>query len=418
MPWLPCRTTIKNDVPFLPEDPYKQRMQLSTYTEALSKKTVSEFFAGIGLVRMGLEQDGWSVVFANDIAEDKQQLYDNHFQDNPTHFRKQDIHELNVENVPTTALATASFPCTDLSLAGMRQGLSGKHSSAFWGFIRILDELGPRRPPLVLLENVSGFLTSHGGIDFQAALLALNRLGYTVDAIILDAARFVPQSRVRLFVVGALSDDHRQWQLHETPSFYETALRPKALADFIFQHPEIAWRIRDLPPPPKMTKKRLSALLEDIPEDSSLWWNKIRTEYLVSQMSEKHLEILQYMIEKKRWTYGTVFRRVRKGVTRAELRTDGIAGCLRTPKGGSAKQILIQAGYGQVKARLLTSRECARLMGADDFELSNTPLNQALFGFGDAVCVPAITWISENYLDPLATEFLASYKERERGIYS
>jgi site-specific DNA-cytosine methylase len=52
-----------------------------------------------------------------------------------------------------------------------------------------------RRPPVILIENVTGFLTSHGGDDFKEALLALNRLGYGVDAFILDAARFTPQSR-------------------------------------------------------------------------------------------------------------------------------------------------------------------------------------------------------------------------------
>ena len=89
----------------------------------------------------------------------------------------------------------------------------------------------------------------------------------------------------------------------------------------------------------------------------------------------------------------------------AELRNDGIAGCLRTPRGGSGRQILIKAGYGAVKLRLLTPRECARLMGADHFVI-NTTLNKALFGFGDAVCVPVIAWIAENYLNPLVDEML------------
>jgi DNA (cytosine-5)-methyltransferase 1 len=56
-----------------------------------------------------------------------------------------------------------------------------------------------KRPPLVLLENVRGFLTSNGGNDFRDALLALNGLGYGVDTFIIDAVRFVPQSRHCLF---------------------------------------------------------------------------------------------------------------------------------------------------------------------------------------------------------------------------
>ena len=87
----------------------------------------------------------------------------------------------------------------------------------------------------------------------------------------------------------------------------------------------------------------------------------------------------------------------------AELRTDGIAGCLRTPRGGSGRQILFCAGQGEFRVRLVTPRECARLMGADDFKIT-VPMNQALFGFGDAVCVPVIEWIANNYLNPVLEE--------------
>jgi len=89
----------------------------------------------------------------------------------------------------------------------------------------------------------------------------------------------------------------------------------------------------------------------------------------------------------------------------AELRTDGVAGCLRTPRGGSGRQILFKAGKGKYFARLLNPRECARLMGADDY-IIKAPLNQALFGFGDAVCVPVIEWIAEYYLKPVVNELM------------
>jgi DNA (cytosine-5)-methyltransferase 1 len=367
----------------------------------LSNKTVAEFFAGIGLMRLGLEREGWSVAFANDISPDKHKMYCAHFGDSNSHFLLDDIHHLEPEQVPTVTLATASFPCNDLSLAGMRQGLGGTHSSAYWGFVRILDKMGKRRPPIVLLENVAGFLTSHGGRDFQAALLALNGLGYAVDAIIIDASRFLPQSRVRLFVIGAEKEGHA-WEMQDSLKFYETEVRPKPLAEYIFSHPEIIWNIRSLPRLPSKPPS-LSSILENLPDDSSFWWNDERRDYLVAQMSEKHAEQLRRMANQKKWSYGTVFRRIRKQRSMAELRVDGVAGCLRTPRGGSGRQILVVAGYGKVKARLLTPRECARLMGADDF-IVNVPLNQALFGFGDAVCVPVVAWIARNYLNPLVDE--------------
>jgi len=371
-------------------------------THILERHTFAEFFAGIGLMRMGLERKGWRVAFANDIAEDKYEMYAAEFADAASHFRLGDIHNLQPSDVPTVTLATASFPCNDLSVAGMRKGLGGKQSSAYWGFVRILDEMEERRPPLVLLENVAGFLTSHGGRDFQAALLALNRLGYAVDPLIIDAARFVPQSRVRLFVIGHLQDGHGAWEMRETPGFYQSDVRPKPLADFIFCHPEIVWDIRDLPRLPRRSSS-LEDVLEALPQDSPLWWSDERRDYLVNQMSERHSAQLKQMKLAKRWSYGTVFRRVRKGRSMAELRTDGVAGCLRTPRGGSGRQILVQAGYGEVRARLLTPRECARLMGADHFTV-NVAFNKALFGFGDAVCVPVIAWIAEHYLNPLVED--------------
>ena len=149
----------------------------------------------------------------------------------------------------------------------------------------------------------------------------------------------------------------------------------------------------------------MSDILEDLPDNSPFWWNEARRSYLINQMSEKHTTQLKKMMADGKWSFGTVFRRVRNGRTMAELRNDSIAGCLRTPRGGSARQILIQAGRGQVKVRLMTPRECARLMGADDFVIKRN-LNKALFGFGDAVCVPVVSWIAKHYLNPLAEEML------------
>jgi len=369
----------------------------------LQDKSFAEFFAGIGLMRMGLERAGWKISFANDIDEDKWCMYRDHFGDTGE-FILGDVHELDPDSVPEVALATASFPCNDLSLAGARKGLAGAQSSAFWGFIDVLTKMGKKRPALVLLENVTGFLTSHEGNDFRDALLALNRLGYAVDAFIIDAARFVPQSRQRLFVVGVKTKNVTP--INDTPTFFGSDCRPPALADFILWNPEINWRIRNLPQIPEH-QSDLPEILESVSPNSSIWWSEERCNYLLNQMSPKHRAVAATMISGSKTTYGTVFRRVRNGKSMAELRTDGIAGCLRTPRGGSGRQILFAAGKGRFAVRLLTARECARLMGADEFQMK-VPLNQALFGFGDAVCVPVIEWIAKHYLDPVWKENFTS----------
>jgi DNA (cytosine-5)-methyltransferase 1 len=131
---------------------------------AINNQTFAGFFAGIGLMRIGLERARWQIAFANDIDEDKWRMYRDHFGETGE-FVLADVHQLDVVTVPTVSLATASFPCNDLSLAGSRKGLAGEQSSAFWGFMEVLKKLDRRRPPLVLLENVTGFLTSHDEDD-------------------------------------------------------------------------------------------------------------------------------------------------------------------------------------------------------------------------------------------------------------
>ncbi|MCX6964061.1 MAG: DNA (cytosine-5-)-methyltransferase [Verrucomicrobia bacterium] len=364
----------------------------------------AEFFAGIGLMRMGLDREGVSTVWANDIDAKKWQMYRHNFDDADGIFSIKDVHQVDSSELPDIDLATASFPCNDLSLAGARHGLAGTQSSAYWGFIDVLQGMGSRRPPVVLLENVPGFLTSNDGNDFRDALLALNDLGYAVDAFMVDAARFVPQSRLRLFVVGSKATPQK-FNVAEG-LFFQSDSRPESLADFIFLNPEVGWNIRELPYLPILSQK-LDNIVEDVPLNSEVWWSKDRAAYLLGQMSEKHLAVAKKMIRGEKTSYGTVFRRVRAGRSMGELRTDGIAGCLRTPRGGSGRQILFCAGQGKYRVRLLTPRECARLMGADDYKIS-VPLNQALFGFGDAVCVPVIQWIARYYLKPLLEDLCSA----------
>lgn len=362
-------------------------------------RTAAEFFAGIGLVRLALERQGWPVLFANDNDEQKAEMYRANFDDG--HLSTADIRELSADDVPDCTIYTASFPCNNLSIAGGMSGLDGEHSSMFWEFMRILREKGDAKPPLILLENVVGFLMSDGGRDFEAAMLALNELGYCVDVMIVNASHFTPHSRARMFIIGKQSP--RKTMLVAEVS----KARPVPLLKYIAAHPHVAWDIRPLPDLPAPSSK-LDDIVENLPSDDPLWWDAKRTQYFMNQLSERHLAVAQRMISGTKYTYGTAFRRVRNGRSMAELRTDGIAGCLRTPRGGSGRQILFKAGRGKHAVRLLSGRECARLQGVPDTYRIDVPLNQALFGFGDAVCVPVVEWIVDNYLTPVASELLSS----------
>lgn len=389
---------IRQDVESCVKTVLGQNLGAEAAFYTLPRKTVTEFFAGIGLVRLAFKHAGWTTVFANDNDPQKIEMYSSNF--GMSGLDSRSVGDLKGGEIPSCAIATASFPCNDLSLAGARKGLAGSHSGTFWAFIRILGEMGKRRPPLVLLENVPGFLTSHGGTDFAAAIAALNKLGYSCDPFMIDAANFVPQSRARLFIVG------KQGCHSADTAHVDGTLRPRLLVEFIKKHSELDWCVRALPQI-STSKSQLVSILEKLGDEDPHWWNQNRAEYFLNQLSSAHLKLAKLMIRQDHVTYATAFRRMRNERSTAELRFDGIAGCLRTPRGGSARQILFKAGCGKYKVRLLTPRECARLQGVpdDEYKIDVTD-NRALFGFGDAVCVSVVEWIARNYLNPLVAEMI------------
>jgi DNA (cytosine-5)-methyltransferase 1 len=359
----------------------------------------AEFFAGIGLVRLGLEAAGFDVVWSNDIEPAKRDMYVGHFKDPPEGhtYVLGDIADVSSADVPSAlALAWASFPCIDLSLAGWRRGLEGRHSSTFWGFSTILDKLGEQRPGVVVLENVVGLATSRQGEDLAAAIRELNRLGYSADVLTLDARRFVPQSRPRLFIVGAQNPPHLQAPLGG-------ALRPSWLQRPYGDESLLTHRA-PLPDPPALLTGGLADVVEQLSADDEQWWDMQRTAAFLSSLSPRQDARLRTLREGKRLVYRTAYRRTRQSKPVWEVRADEISGCLRTSRGGSSKQALVEVGQGAVRVRWMTPGEYARLMGADQYRLEAIRRNQALFGFGDAVCVPVVTWLARHYLIPLLAE--------------
>ncbi|GGL98681.1 DNA (cytosine-5-)-methyltransferase [Micromonospora yangpuensis] len=355
--------------------------------------TAAEFFAGIGLVRLGLEQAGIKVVWSNDIEPAKKEMYIGHFGENADHvFVSGDVGEINGNEMPSNlGLAWASFPCTDLSLAGWRRGLKGSESSTFWGFTKVLREMEHSRPPVVALENVVGFATSHGGEDLAEAIRELNSLGYSADVLTLDARRFVPQSRPRLFVVGALNPP-------EDGPIINSDLRPDWLQS-PFGDPTLRTHQAALPTPPPPLTSGLSDYVEHVGPEG--WWESKRRDAFVASLSPIQAERLEKLKAQPVRTYRTAYRRTRNGKPTWEIRPDDISGCLRTARGGSSKQAVVEVGAGDVRVRWMTPSEYAKLMGAEEYTLKNLRSNQALFGFGDAVCVPVVSWLAQNYLVPL-----------------
>lgn len=368
-------------------------------------RTCAEYFAGIGLVRLGLERAGWNIIFANDWARDKFDMYAAYFQEDKDRYALESVFDLCQTNVPNSLLATASFPCIDLSLAGNLGGIKGIHSGAFWGFIEVLKSQ-QCRPPLAMLENVSGWLTSNKGEDFRLTIKALNELGYACDVFVIDAARFVPQSRLRVFVVGVQTAEPKDDVL--VLAQRSASLTTKALDRAITSNRDLSWNFLEIPPLPKKGLRSLDDIVENLLETDERWWSASEVERHLQMMSAINIAHIDKLQQRSGNSYRTMYRRVRKGQQRAELRKDNIAGCLRTATGGSSRQMLVRISQGSIRMRLMTPREYARLQGVpDDYPLPKR-VNQALTGFGDAVCVPVVTWIGENVLNPLAANPLLS----------
>jgi DNA (cytosine-5)-methyltransferase 1 len=364
-----------------------------------------EFFAGGGMARAGLG-GLWQCLFANDNDAKKAACYAANW--GGRELKVADVGALSPADLPGRAdLAWASFPCQDLSLAGNQAGLNGARSGTFWpfwGLMRALAE-GGRAPAVVVLENVCGALTSHGGEDFAAIGAALADGGYCFGALVMDAVRFLPQSRPRLFIVG-VRDERRiaGWLRRAEPG---PAWQPPRLMDAYEKLParaKAAWMWWNLPEPPPRTKA-LAECLEDPPHGVE-WHSDPETRRLLALMSPLHRRKVEAAMSAGRPVVGTIYRRTRKdaggrSAQRAEVRFDGISGCLRTPAGGSSRQTILVVDGREVRSRLLSVREAARLMGLPESYRLPENYSEAYHLAGDGVAVPVVRFLAEHLLEPL-----------------
>ena len=160
-----------------------------------------EFFAGSGLVAEGMKK-AFRAVWANDICPKKAAVYRaNHGYEA---FHLGSITEVVGHDIPSASLAWASFPCQDLSLAGLAGGIHASRSGLVWEWLRVMDEM-PAPPPVLVAENVAGLVSVSGGENYKLLHQALVKRGYAAGAMLMDAVHWVPQSRPRIFVVAVRS---------------------------------------------------------------------------------------------------------------------------------------------------------------------------------------------------------------------
>lgn len=367
--------------------------------------TFYEFFAGAGMARAGLGAS-WECLFANDFDAKKGRVYADNWGSGA--LRVGDVKQVQPEELPGIPdLVWASFPCQDLSLAGGGAGLQGDRSGTFWPFWTLMRSVmaNGRRPATVVLENVCGALTSHDGADFVAICTALHGAGYRFGAVVVDAALFVPHSRPRLFFVAVDAGLHLPvgltgtapagpWHSRALQTAY-MKLPSEARRDWIW------WRL----PVPSPRSSSFVDLIEDDPTGVA-WHTPSQTAQLLSMMSNVNRAKVEQAKRAGRRMVGGVYKRTRRDeggvkVQRAEVRFDDVAGCLRTPAGGSSRQTIIVVDGDAVKSRLISTRETARLMGLPDSYRLPLNYNEGYHLTGDGVVVPVVRYLASKILEPV-----------------
>ena len=345
-----------------------------------------DLFAGIGGFRMGFEAVGGSCIYTSEWDRFAQTTYRANFGDHALHG---DITQVDADNIPDHEVLLAGFPCQPFSIAGVskKNALGRKHGfecdtqgTLFFDIERIIEAKQPRA---FVLENVKNLASHDRGQTFDVIKRTLrDKLGYRIAWNIVDAARFLPQHRERVFIVG----------LH--PDLKE----------------EFDWSTVHLPAVAK--GPRLGAILH--PEDGS----EDPDEAFIDAKGRVHKK---YVLSEHLWGYLQSY--ARKHQEKGNGFGFGLVGHADVARTLSARyykdgsEILVRRKKGP--PRRLTPRECARLMGFDRaghppyrIVVSDT---QAYKQFGNSVAVPVVQAVATALRPYVASASGTSARGRKRA---
>lgn len=351
--------------------------------EEESRPPFLEFFAGSGLVSHALSPYFYAA-WANDICPKKAAVFEANREGAPLALCS--ITDIDGQRLPSSALSWASFPCQDLSLAGNGEGIRAKRSGLVWEWLRVMDEM-PQRPPLLAAENVVGLVSTDEGAHYRELHAALVKRGYKVGAMLLDAVHWLPHSRPRIFVVAVDARARIPLKLTSAkPTWAHSTAIQKAAAGLD------GWVWWNLPKP-----ERRTATLSQLVDFSLPCQDAAASRKNIAMIPLAHMQRLK----ESGLSVVPGYKRIRNKKQVLELRFDDIAGCLRTPTGGSSRQYLVIKHGSEWRTRILSPREAARLMGAPEaFKLPGT-FNDGYKAMGDAVAAPVAAHLAKYLLLPL-----------------
>jgi DNA (cytosine-5)-methyltransferase 1 len=310
------------------------------------KKSIKfiDLFAGIGGIRLGFERAGFQCVYTNEYDKSAASTYASNFEGD---IDTRDIRDVKENEIPKFDVLCAGFPCQPFSLAGIsaRYGLKRAHGfkdvkqgNLFFEIIRIVEY---HKPSVVFLENVANLEKHEKGQTLATIKKSLENLGYHFEYQVIDASTLVPQRRKRIYMIATLD---KKFQ------FKDIEPRISAIKEIFEKNPDPRFTISD-----------------------KLWAShQART----VRNQEKGHGFRHYMVD-----------------------PDGIANTLTSRYGKDGRENLVV--QKDKNPRMLTPRECARLMGFPDsfnLPLAKTP---AYRQFGNSVCVPVIEALASQVFEQL-----------------
>lgn len=324
----------------------------------MSRFRFIDLFAGIGGIRMGLEQAGGSCAYSVEIDRFARQTYQANFGT----CEGEDIHDIRAGQLPPFDLLAAGFPCQPFSIAGVSKKLSlgrlhgfddEKSGNLFFEIVRLIEE-APAPPAALFLENVKNLVSHDHGNTFQVIRGTLEALGYSFSHKVIDAQRWVPQHRERTFMI---------------------CLHRDVFGDEIYDFPD---------PPAGGSRLTLGDILEE----------QVEPRYMLSANLWNYLRdyAMKHRAAGNGFGYGLVGPQSVSRTLSARYYKDG-------------SEILVRT-EGETPRRL-TPRECARLMGFPDTYVIPVSDVQAYRQFGNSVVLPVVAFLAKDLADRYLNRILA-----------
>ena len=336
----------------------------------MEKLKCASFFAGVGGIDMGFEQAGiFETVYANEVDEYPIKTYEANFDVKVDH---RSIEDVKVSDLPHFDVMLAGWPCTDISVAGLRKGFFDEEgnttrSGLYMELVRIFSE---RKPPIIFFENVKNLVGHDGGNTFKIVMDTLTAAGYHFKYQVLNSMSYgnMAQNRERIYIVAF--QDPELYQHFEFPLPVERTITVKDIIDFDgevdpkYYYTEGKYK-------GDLYEKLVAAMAEDDPNDPAVY-----------QWRRKYV------------------RQNRSGVVPTLTAHQGE---------GGHNVCLIKTTDGRI--RKMTPHECFNTQGfPKDFVLPATMSDGRLYKqAGNSVCVSVISRIAEC----IKKAYLEVYGEKE-----